>query len=274
MVYDVVSRENDITALDTAANLTELGADSPSAIIVPDASHITEIRIGVSADLTADTLLGFSTGLHMFGSCGDQWLAGPVGAVGGTATTSAGLKISKPTVIFCNIPVKKGEQINLQGFMHGEDVGSLRMMVTVVFDGPIAGPCSRFDYREQDLASANTPVTLNTRGGVAEGDFKVSNETIKEVYVGAGNKPVAGPLAATTHFKLSGNGLRVAGNYDFQGNGLATQDDITASGALNIEDLVKYATEIGVKEGQVRVQAQEVEDDVGTPYAMCMLGFA
>ena len=274
MVNDSICREADITALDTATHLTELGADSPGAVIVPNASRITEIRIGVGADLTADTLLGFSTGLHMWGACGEQWLAGPVGTVGGAAATSSGLKIAKPIQILCNIPVTPGAQINLDGFLHGEDVGAIRMMVTIIFDGPVSGPCSRFDYREQDLASANTPVTLNTRGGATENDFKVSGGTIKEIYVGAGLKPVAGPLAATTHFKLSGNGLNVAGNYDYQGNTLSTQDDITASGALNIEDLVKYAVEISLKNGQVRVQAQEVEDDVGTPYAMCMLGFA
>lgn len=274
MTYDTISRENDITALDTATNLTELGADSPGAVTVPNASRITEIRIGVSADLTADTILGFSTGLHMYGTCGDQWLAGPVGAVGGAAATSATLKIARPTKILCNIPVTPGGQINLVGFLHGEDVGAIRMMVTLVFDGPVTGPCRRFDYREQDLAAANTPVTLNTRGGATEGDFKVAGETIKEVHVGAGLKATAGPLAATTHFKLSGNGLKIAGNYDFQGNTLCVADDVAISGTANIEDLVKYMTEIGVKSGQIRVQGQEVEDDVGTPYAMCMLGFA
>lgn len=275
MVYDTVCRENDITALDTATNLTELGADSPAAVIVPDSSMITEVRIGVAGDFTADTLLGFSTGLHMWGSCGDQWLAGPVGNTCGAAGTSSGAVLASAVKILCAIPVKKGEQINLAGFMHGEDVGSIRMMVTLVFDGPVKGTAKRFDYREQDLAAANTPVTLNTRGGATEHDFKVSGgETIVEVHVGAGCKMVAGPLAATTHFKLSGNGLKVAGNYDFQGNSIHTQDDIAASGDTNVIPLEKYISRIETKSGQIRCQAQEVEDDVGTPYAVCMLGFA
>jgi len=274
MVYAVVSREQDITALDTATELIALGADTPNAIVVPQATRITEIRIGVTPDLTADTLLGFTTGLHLIGSCGDQWLAGPVGTVGGAAATSSGIKIGKPMIILCNIGVKAGGQINAYGFMHGEDVGSLRMMVTIIFDGPVSGQCSRFDYREADLATANTPVTLNTRGGATENDFKVSGETIKEIYCGAGLKPVAGPLAATTHFRLSGNGVAVSTDLDFQGNTLCTQDDITISGALSIEDLVKYAVNIPTKKGDLRVQAQEVEDDVGTPYAIICLGFA
>lgn len=275
MVYGVVSRENDITALDTATGLTELGADSPGAITVPNASRITEIRVGVSADLTADTLLGFTTGLHLAGACGEQWLAGPVGAVGGAAATSASLKIAKPKVYTCNIPVSPGGQINAYGYMHGEDAGSLRMMVTIVFDGPVAGNVKRFDYREQDLAAANTPVTLNTRGGATENDFKVSaGESIVEVHCGAGLKCVAGPLAATTHFRLSGNGLLIAGDYDFQGNTLSVADDPTISATANIEDIVKYVTSIPTKTGQIRCQAQEVEDDVGTPFAIICLGFA
>lgn len=273
LVYAVISRENDITALDTSTGLTELGADSPGAITVPNASKITEIRIGCAADLTADTLLGCSTGLHLSGSCGEQWIAGPVGAFAGAAATSAGAGIHKPVIRLCSIPVVPGEQINAYGFMHGEDIGSLRMMVTLVFDGPVSGPVKRFDYREADLAAANTPVTLNTRGGATEGDFKVSSGQIVEVYCGAGCKYVAGPLAATTLFVLTGNGLQIATDLQFQGNGLMSQDDIAISGQSDIVDLVHYAAPIATKKGEIRAQAQEVEDDVGTPFAIICLGF-
>lgn len=274
MVYDVISRENDVTAVDTSTGLTELGADSPGAITVPNASTITEVRIGVAADWTADTLLGFSTAIHLTGSCGEQWIAGPVAATGGAAATSSGLAIAKPVTYLCNIPVKAGEQINAYAFMQGEDAGSIRVMLTLVFDGTVRGTVKRFDYREVDLAAANTPVTLSVRGGATENDFKVGNERIVEVWVGAGCKVVAGPLGATTHFKLSGNGLAVAGNYDFQGNTITVQDDPTISGATSISELVKYHTGISTKTGQIRCQGQEIEDDVGTPFSVCMLGFA
>lgn len=273
MVYATISRENDITAVDTATGLTERGADSPGSIKVPHSSAITEIRIGVAADWTADTLLGFSTGLHIYGSgCAEQWVAGPVGATGGAAATSSGLNIAEPAVYPCNIPVIPGNEISLAGFMQGEDCGSLRMMVTLVFDGPVKGKVKRFDYREVDLASANTPVTLSVRGGVTENDFKVGNETIVEVHVGAGCKVVAGPLAATTLFIITGAGTK--GNLEFQGNSITVQDDPTISGATNVVSLVKYHTLIKTETGDLRVQGQEVEDDVGTPFSVCMLGFA
>lgn len=274
MVYAVVSRENDLTAVDTATGLTELGANSPGAITVPNATRITEIRIGVSADWTADTLLGFSTGLHLQGACGEQWLAGPVGATGGAAATSSGLLIAKPVTYLCNIAVTPGQQINAYGYMQGEDCGSLRMMLTLVFDGPVVGKVRRFDYREVDLAAANTGVALSVRGGATENDFKVGNETIVEVYAGAGLKCVAGPLAATTLFELSGNGLVHASDLQFQGHSLTVQDDPTISAATSIEELVKYVTNIKTKTGQIRVTAQEVEDDVGTPFSIIMFGFA
>ena len=277
MVNDVISREADITALDTATGLTELGADSPGAVVVPQSGAITEIRIGVGADLTADTLLGCSTALRITGSGlkgPESWIGGPVGQFAGAAATSATTLLTQPTTILCNIPVSPGGQLNLYGFMHGEDVGSLRMMVTLVFDGPVRGQAKYFDYREADLAAANTPVTLNTRGGATENDFKVGNETIVEVHCGAGCKVVAGPLSATTLFELTGTGLNYPGPYQFQGHTITVSDDVAISGAANIEELVKYHTPITTRTGEIRVQAQEVEDDVGTPFAIIMFGFA
>ncbi len=277
-MYDIDIREQDVTALDTDTPLVDVGADAPGAFVVPShASRITEILIGAIPDYTADTLEGYTSAVKLSGpglKAPESWIPGPSGIVGGVATTSAGLGIIKPMHYYCNIPVNPGQLISASGFMHGSaDMGSLRVTCTLVYDGPIIGRWSYMDYREGDTAAANTGVALANRGGIAAGDFRPSGKIV-EIVVGVGGVPVAGPLAAPTIVVLSGNGLSVAGNYIFQGPGIYTQDDITASGDAKVCDLVKYECDINVKtNGFIRATAQEINDDVGTPSHIIGLGY-
>ncbi len=277
-MYDIDMREQDVTALDTATPLIDLGADAPGAFIVPShAKAITEILIGAWPDYTADTLEGFTSAVRLSGPglrAPESWIPGPTGMVGGVATTSAGLGIVKPMHYYCNIPVNGGQMISAAGFMHGSaDMGSLRITCSLVYDGPNVGRWRYMDYREGDTAAANTGVALANRGGVAEGDFRPGS-AIVEVVVGVGGVPVAGPLAAPTIVQLTGSGLSVAGNYIFQGPGIYTQDDITASGDAKTCDMVKYECDIAVKtNGFIRATAQEINDDVGTPSHIIGLGY-
>jgi len=278
-MYDIDFREQDVTALDTSTPLVDVGADAPGPFIVPShAKRITEILIHAIPDYTADTLEGFTSAIRLAGpglNAPESWIPGPSGMVGGVATTSGGLGIVKPMHYYCNIPVIGGQAINAYGFMHGSaDPGSLRMTVSVVYDGPNVGRWRHMDYREGDTAAANTGVALTGRGGVVEGDFR-PGAPIVEVVVGVGGVPVAGPLAAPTIVQLTGSGLSIAGNYIFQGPGIYTQDDITASGDAKTCDLVKYECDIATKaQGFIRATAQEINDDVGTPSHIIGLGFA
>jgi len=277
MVFNVISREADVTTLDTLTPLTEQGANSPGDITVPVASHITEIRVGIGADLTADTLEGCTVCLKVSGNglnAPDSYIGVAACQFAGAAATSATTLLTNPIIIPCKIPVIPGNKIALDGVFHGEDVGSLRIMATLVFDGDVVGTVKYFDYREADLAAANTPVTLANRAGKTENDFKVGSGQIVEVRVGCGNKPVAGPLAATTLFTFSGLGLAMKQELELQGNSISTQDDSAISGAAHIIPLALYKGKIPTKPGEIRVQAQEIEDDVGTPFAVCCLGFA
>lgn len=277
-MYDLQYRENDVTALDTATGLTEKGADSPGAFVVPQhASLITEILIHASPDYTADGPYCYLAAVRLTGpglNAPESWLVGPAGSTDGAAATTAGQGGPSPKRYVCAIPVTKGQRINAYGFMHSSaDMGSLRVGVTLVFDGPVKGTARYYDYREGDTAAANTPVTLTGRGGVAEGDFETGNGTICDVSIVVGNCPVAGPLAATTMHKFSGNGLVVAGDYEFPGNSLFTQDDITISGTAWATLGLDFKASIATKSGTIRVQAQEIEDDVGTPTHGVCIGF-
>ena len=278
-MYDIQFRENDVTALDTATGLTEKGADSPGAFVVPmHASAITEVMIGAVGDYTADAAHNFLAAVRLTGpglNAPESWLIGPAGSTDGAAATTAGMGGTDNIKRYvCNIPVVKGQRINAYGFMHGSaDCGSIRVGVWLVFDGPVKGNAKYYDYREGDSAAANTPVTITGRGGIAEGDFDVGSGTICDVAVVVSNCPVAGPLAALTLHKFSGNGLVVAGDYEFAGNGLFTQDDITISGTSWTSTGIDYKTSISTKNGAIRVQVQEIEDDVGTPTHGVCLGF-
>jgi len=279
MVYDSDYRENDISALDTKTALTEQGADSPGAFDVPvDARKITEILIAIGLDPTADTLLGFSSAIKLSGAgvkgLGEGCFPGPVGTICGAAGTSAGMVYKKAQRYLTNIPVKGGGKINVDGYMHGEDIGNIHMLAQLVYDGPIQGRIIDMDYREQDLTAANTLVALNTKLGATEGDFKVAYSKIGEIFFGAGLKPVAGPLRMCPTLHLEGNALVRAGNYKWLGPSGGQQDDIAVSGASIITDLEKYITDIDVKIGNtLRAKAQMIEDDAGTAYAIVGLGY-
>lgn len=277
MPYDSDYREADISALDTATALSEQGADSPGGFDVPvDAKLITDILIACGTDLTADALLGFSSGIHLSGGgidIGEGYFPGPVGTACGAAGTSSGMGYSRPQHYKTKIPVTGGGPIKCDGFLHGEDIGNLHMAVQLVYDG-VPGTVIDMDYREADLAAANTLVNLNTRAGATERDFEVSYNKIGEIHFGAGLKPVAGPLRFVPVLHLSGPAFKVGGNYKFIGPAGGSQDDIAASGALTITDLQKNVCAIDIKKGnKLRAQAQMIEDDAGTGYAIVGLGY-
>jgi len=276
-MYDSDYREADVTALDTVTALSEQGADSPGAFDVPtDASRITEILIAVGIDWTADAILGFSTAIHFKGSgvvIGEGWFPGPVGSTAGGSNVAPGLSYRQPLRYQTNIPVKGGGSFSIEGFMHGEDVGGLHILAQVVYDGE-PGRIVDMDYREQDLTAANSLVNLNTRGGVTEGDFKPAYNKIAEIYFGAGLKAVAGPLRFCPVLHLSGKGLLYSGNYKFLGPCGGVQDDIATLGQSWQELPNKFITNIVVnKNNTIRAQAQMIEDDAGTAYAIVGLGY-
>ena len=278
MPYDSDYREAVLTALDTPVDLTEQGGDSPGSFDVPmGVSKITEILIAIGVDATADTLLGFSTGLHLSGGgidIGEGYFPGPTGLISGAAATSAGVHAGQPQRYKTNIPVSGGGGIKATGYMHGEDVGALQMLVQLVYDG-VPGKIIDMDYREADLTAANTLVNLNTRGGATERDFDISHSKICEVHFGCGLKSVAGPLTFAPTLHLSGPALLAGGNYKFLGPAGGVQDDVAISGQMQISQLTRHESDIAMKKGnKLRAQAQLIEDDPGTGYAICGIGFS
>jgi len=279
MVYDSDIREQDITALDTATQLSDIGGSTPGDFQVPgNCKKITKISIGTAVDWTADTLLGFGSAVHLkgagLGTAGNFAFPGPCGTTGGAAATSSGLNISPAQEYHTNIPVVAGGNIQADGYMFGEDVGSVRVACELEYDG-IPGRIVDMDYRESDLTAANTEVQLTVRGGATVNDFKTSGRPIVEVHLNGGLKPVAGPLGSVVAYQLRGAALVHAGNYMYVGHGYTVQDDPTISGATSIQPSVrKVVSSIPLKGGNLlNCYAQMLNDDVGTVFAVCGLGF-
>lgn len=269
-------REEDITALDTPTLLNVQGADALGNFSVPgDAQFLTEVRITVSPDWTADALLGFSSGVQLSGGGLEAKIGafgGPCGTVSGAATLSGGIGIADGTVYHTAIKVTGGGTIEARGCMLGEDMGSLRMTVTLVYDGP-AGLIKDADYREADLTAANALVALQARQGANNNDFQVIGP-IGEIYLNGGLKPVAGPLACSTGFHFSGAGFLRSGNYKYTGPSFHTADDIALCGNSQVFSGIRYMTggiPVRSQTNLVRCQAQEIEDDVGTIFSIATL---
>ena len=275
MVYDIDTRQADITALDTATALTTLGGNTPGNFIVPgDAHYISEIRISAAPDWTADDYFGFSSSIRInpgggIKSGGELSFGGPCGHTEGAAATSAGTGVGEQEIYQVNIPVKSGE-FSIDGFMNGEDIGSLRLAVTIVYDGPLGQyPIVDADCRESDLTAANTLVRLVVRNGATVNSLRPTTGNIGEVRINAGCKFVAGPLGTIVTANLYGAALKNGGNFQFAGPSLWSQDDAAISGGSTVNKAIVYKTgrNFPVKTNtNFDIQAQETNDDVGTVF--------
>ena len=268
MVYDSDYREAPLAAIDTAYPLTQQGADTPGAFVVPTtASRITEIKIGFGS-IATDVIMGATSAIKLEGTglrVPAVFLVGPMIAAAGAAATDGGFAVTQSMKYKTNIGVVGGNTIEVTGYMHGEVIGIGHLVVTIIYDG-VPGKIVGGDYREETTgAAANTLVTLGRRGAVAEGDI-IPAGTIGEIVFGAIPDPVGhasdGLLIAPT-LHLSGNGLLVNGNYKFTGSvGSQHPDtDIVGTGALALlPERYECGSGIATKaNGRIRAQAQNIE---------------
>ncbi len=277
MPYDIDYREGDIDAVDTPESLTEQGADSPGSFDVPmDAKLLTGIHIAVAPDWTADAMYGFSSGVKLSGGgidIGEGYFPGPVGSTCGAAATSSGAHFAEPMQYKTKIPVEGGGPIKVDAVIMGEDPGAVHVLCALEWDG-VPGKVIDMDYREGNLTAANTLVNLDARHGATERDFDISYNKIGEIYFAAGLKAVAGPLRFAPVLHLSGPAFKVGGNYRFVGPSGGLQDDLAISGDMVIQNLSMFDAPIDVKKGnKLRAQAQMIEDDAGTAYAIVGIGY-
>lgn len=283
MVYACISRENTIDDDDVAHALTELGANSPGTVDVPASNLLTGIYIAVAPDWTADAAYGFSSAVQLSGPgiAGYQSYPGPCMGTTGVATGSSGCHTCRPQHYKTRIPVIAGQGIDVTGWLHGEDMGELHMMVTLEFDG-VPGMIKDMDYREENLAAANTAVVLGAKLGAAHAYIQPSTLQIGEIHVNGGMKLIAGPLGAPTLFELFGAALPSGAVYEFAGPTFSSQDDLlltTSSGGSGATPQVSTAYHIppgklALKAGnKFQAQAQMLEDDVGTVFAIIGIGY-
>jgi len=272
MVYDVDYRECAVPDDDVAAAMTAQGADTPGAFVVPTtASHITEIRIGLgSVSAAQDAVLAANSAVHIYGAgvqLAEGWFAGPCHTESGAAATSAGYAWAPPMIYKTNIPVRPGGTFSADAWIGGEDLADAHMCLVVVYDG-VPGKIVDSDIREQDIgAAANTLVTMATRGGAAENDFRPGYTRIVEVVCGGAPDVTGGDVGVNCMqaFHLSGAGLMAAGNYKFIGFVGFSYGDTDISGPGATDNLTRYECNIPIKRGDsIRVQAQNIESILAT----------
>jgi hypothetical protein len=268
MVYDTDFRECPCAAVDTKYPMTQQGANTPGAFVVPTtASRITTIKIFISG-ISTDVVTGTTCAVHLFGSgikLGEGWFPGPLCSESGAAATSGGFDYRGPMMYKTNIPVIPGAQFSAEAVVNGEDMGTAHMLLQIEYDGE-AGKVADCDYREDDIgAAANTPVSLTHRGdGIDEGDFRTGGRQIVEVLFGAALYPTgdaANGLVFAPAVQLSGPGLMAAGNYNFLGPSGPTQPDTDVAGNQSVvQPLERNLCNIATKAGStIRAQAQNIE---------------
>ena len=277
MVYQSDYRENTLIALETATQITQQGADNVGQFVVPqNVSKITEIIISAVPAYTIDAIVGFTSVIKLSGDIklSHGYFMGPAGVSGGAGATTPGGKFETPMRYPTNIPVTPGGRIKCEGFLCGEVITALHLLVDLVYDG-VPGPITDMDVRSIDLTAANALVTMTERAdATVEGDFATAGRTIKEVYVVAGAKITAGNAAVGFAFHVTGPGLMLT-EQKFIGPGIGINDDTAISLGGHLVNPFRYICGSGIptKVGnKVRVQAQMIEGDVGTAFSM--IGFA
>lgn len=279
MPYYADYREQTITALETATFLNAQGADTPGNFVVPaNASRITEIIISLAAEATVDNIMGASSCIHIHGGgvkLPVGFFLGPTFITGGAGATTPGGGFYLPFRIQTNIPVQPGE-FRIDGFMMGEDVGAIHMCVGIIYDG-IPGKIIDGDIRNIDLTTTNTLVTMTERAdATVEGDIKPPYRLIGEIHFGCGAKVTAGNDAVSTALHLTGEGLIIAGNYKWVGPAIAINDDTAISLNCVVTNPMRYVCGAGIPvklNTAIRFQAQMLEGDVGTAWAVVGVGY-
>ena len=267
-MYDTDFRECPCAAVDTLYPMTQKGANTPGAFVVPTTvSRITGIKIMISG-LSTDVVTGTTCAVNLRGSglkgLGEGWFPGPLCSEAGAAATSGGFDYREGELYKTNIPVSPGGQFEAYAIVNGEDMGTAHMLLWIEYDGE-PGIITDCDYREGDIgAAANTRVALIARGdNAAANNFKPAGRIV-EVRFGAALDPTgdaANGLVFMPVMDLSGPGLMVAGNYDFAGPAGPTQPDTDVAGNQSVVTcLSKYMTNIAVKKGSdIIASAQNIE---------------
>ncbi len=135
MTAQYLTREGDVTAVDTKTALTTLGSESSpaAAIVESDKREITQVIVGSAADGAAVGSASFILRLEGNGIAGAGGVALTVGAEGGTLATTNQAQ-AQALVLDTSIPVKPGGTISFFAEMMGADIGTVRIAATLVIE--------------------------------------------------------------------------------------------------------------------------------------------
>jgi len=136
-VTKTLTVEGDITAADTAVNLTTQGSVSqPSRVVPSGVSRIDKIIAGVAPDMAAAGSATFF--IRLGGNAvqrGEQVIA--IAAAGGQLPQAGADPTGIPPIAVVlenlNIEVAATETIRIQAEMAGDALGTARVVVTLVF---------------------------------------------------------------------------------------------------------------------------------------------
>jgi len=129
--------EGDITAADTAVSLTEQGSVARPSLVVPSGvRRIDKIIAGVAAPLTGAGDSGYHIRLDGPAVLGGEQVI-TIGAQGGqppqAGSDQATSGMIKTVIEQVDIEVKPVEVITIRAEMAGDNLGTARVIVTLVF---------------------------------------------------------------------------------------------------------------------------------------------
>ena len=272
---DSINRHNVVASVDTYTALTYAKGVSVGNVKVPvDAGYLSRIDISASGDFSNTITNGLycTTHIRLSGNAlvtsGWHRYAGPAYA-GGGKTTTCGACRGKVVSYATKIPVKGGNELQIDAMMTGSDIGDLSVAVCLVFTkkgrdyGIIDG-----DVREADLTTKDSDGTLTTLGADTLGNLVIPAglNHIPAFYavtaVGVG-VDYAGQTRSMVILSLGGNAMGISGFYHY----LCETEMIamtTTGGWLVASEPDVCNIQIDTKPGNVlELHAMMVEEDPG-----------
>lgn len=225
---DCQVREGSLTAQDTWVALTAFNAVTEGPVSVPtSARYLAGIEIAIAPDQGAGaSSFKMSTVVRLSGAAlvngGRYHFLGPYGFSVCLSANGSNGSVGDAAYYPLAIPVKGGDQLNIEAMFPGDDPTDIFIGVRLVFsDQPAPGGFVDGDVREADLANVNTDYGLTNIGGDALGYFRVPSDVRKIAALafacpfdpGTGAAAVKDAVA----FQLRGDGLVYGGNFRFLG---------------------------------------------------------
>jgi len=270
---DSVTREVDLSAVNTWTALTNYGATAAGAVQVPSkARFISKIEISTAWDVNSTAAVyKLMSAIRLSGNGlvngGIYKFLGQVGYHAQVNAFASG-SYHQMTTYMTRIPVSPSDQISIEGNMLAEDAGDATIVCTLHFSGSDPGSgIVDADCRNNNITAVDTATSMTTLGGDTLGVFKVPTNRSKIIGIAIAVAPDMAAGAAAQRCvgvaQLTGPALKSGGNYMVQSDTYAYSAQGSAGWGQGGQVVIHGVDLEVVPASELTVNGQMIGEDSG-----------